>query len=51
MPPPNPPPMRRQGDMNPAQDHGFMYGRDLLDPDGHGWGPMWMDPDAVPPSQ
>ncbi len=31
-------------DVNPAQDHGFMYGRDLLDPDGHVWGPFWMDP-------
>lgn len=37
-------------DINPVQDHGFMYGRDLLDPDGHVWGPMWMDPGAVPPS-
>ena len=32
------------GDINPVQDHGFMYGRDLLDPDGHVWGPFWMDP-------
>lgn len=31
-------------DVNPAQDHGFMYGRDILDPDGHVWGPFWMDP-------
>lgn len=31
-------------DVNPAQDHGFMYGRDITDPDGHVWGPMWMDP-------
>lgn len=31
-------------DVNPVQDHGFMYGRDLLDPDGHVWGPFWMDP-------
>lgn len=31
-------------DINPVQDHGFMYGRDLCDPDGHIWGPMWMDP-------
>src|SRR3546814_8026996 len=28
-------------DVNPVQDHGFMYGRDLCDPDGHVWGPMW----------
>lgn len=31
-------------DVNPVQDHGFMYGRDVTDPDGHVWGPMWMDP-------
>ncbi|MFM2099335.1 MAG: hypothetical protein RLZZ366_874 [Pseudomonadota bacterium] len=35
-------------DINPVQDHGFMYGRDFADPDGHIWGPMWMDPAAVP---
>ncbi len=22
-------------DINPVQDHGFMYGRDFVDPDGH----------------
>lgn len=33
-------------DINPVEDHGFMYGRDLADPDGHIWGPMWMDPAA-----
>ena len=37
-------------DINPAQDHGFMYSRNLADPDGHVWEPMWMDPAAVPPS-
>jgi uncharacterized protein len=37
-------------DINPVEDHGFMYGRDLTDPDGHVWGPMWMDPAAAPPS-
>jgi predicted lactoylglutathione lyase len=31
-------------DINPVQDHGFMYGRDLADPDGHIWEPFWMDP-------
>jgi predicted lactoylglutathione lyase len=36
-------------DINPAQDHGFMYGRDILDPDGHVWGPMWMDAAAMFP--
>ncbi|GAA3933280.1 VOC family protein [Luteimonas lutimaris] len=35
-------------DVNPVQDMGFMYGRDLTDPDGHIWGPMWMDPAAMP---
>jgi predicted lactoylglutathione lyase len=35
-------------DINPVQDHGFMYGRDLTDLDGHIWGPMWMDPSAIP---
>ena len=31
-------------DVNPAQDHGFMFSRSLADPDGHVWEPMWMDP-------
>ncbi|MGC1272600.1 MAG: VOC family protein [Planctomycetaceae bacterium] len=35
-------------DVNPVQELGFMYGRDLLDPDGHIWGPFWMDPAAIP---
>lgn len=34
-------------DINPTQDLGFMYGRDLADPDGHVWGPVWMDPSAM----
>ncbi len=34
-------------DINPIQDMGFMYGRDLTDLDGHIWGPMWMDPAAI----
>lgn len=38
-------------DINPIQDHGFMYGRDFADPDGHVWEPFWMDPAAVPPSE
>jgi len=29
-----------------AEDHGFMYSRGFEDPDGHGFGPMWMDVDA-----
>ena len=34
-------------DPNPVQDHGFMYGRSLLDPDGHLWETFWMDPAAM----
>ena len=33
-------------DPNPAQDHGFMYGRSVEDPDGYVWEIMWMDPAA-----
>jgi predicted lactoylglutathione lyase len=39
------------GDINPVQDHGFMYGRDFTDPDGHVWGAMWMDMSAMPSSE
>jgi predicted lactoylglutathione lyase len=35
-------------DINPIQDLGFMYGRDVADPDGHIWGPFWMDMSAMP---
>ena len=35
--------------INPAQQHGFVYGRDLADPDGHVWEAFWMDPAAIPP--
>jgi predicted lactoylglutathione lyase len=38
-------------DINPAQDHGFMYSRALADPDGHVWEAFWMDPAAVPASE
>lgn len=38
-------------DINPVQDLGFMYGRDFIDPDGHVWGPFWMDPAAIPQSE
>ena len=37
-----------QADVNPVQELGFMYSRDLADPDGHLWGPFWMDPAAIP---
>lgn len=36
-------------DINPVQDLGFMYNRNLADPDGHVWEAFWMDPAAVPP--
>ena len=29
------------------EDHGFMYDWSFFDPDGHGWGVFWMDPNAV----
>lgn len=35
-------------DINPMQDPGFMYSRNLADPDGHVWEAMWMDPAAIP---
>lgn len=38
-------------DINPVQDMGFMYGRDIADPDGHVWGPFWMDASAMPSSE
>ncbi len=31
-------------DINPPEDHGFMYSRDMSDPDGHIWGATWMGP-------
>jgi predicted lactoylglutathione lyase len=37
-----------QAEVNPVEDLGFMYTRDLADPDGHLWGAFWMDPVAVP---
>lgn len=33
-----------KADINPPEDHGFMYQRTLQDPDGHLWEPFWMDP-------
>ncbi len=29
-------------------DHGFMYGRDFEDPDGHIWEAFWMDASQMP---
>ena len=37
-------------DINPIQDLGFMYNRNLADPDGHVWEAMWMDMSAMPSS-
>jgi predicted lactoylglutathione lyase len=37
-----------QADVNPMEDHGFMYTRDLADPDGHMWAALWMDSAALP---
>lgn len=31
-----------RADVNPAEDLGFMYSRDLADPDGHMWGVVCM---------
>lgn len=39
-----------QADVNPAEDLGFMYSRDLADPDGHMWGIVWMDGAPTPPA-
>jgi len=36
------------GDINPIEDHDFMYGRDFADPDGHIWGAQWLDMSAMP---
>lgn len=36
-------------DINPPEDHGFMYQRSFADLDGHVWEPFWMDPSAMPP--
>jgi predicted lactoylglutathione lyase len=30
-------------DPNPPQDHGFMFGRSVEDPDGNVWEIMWLD--------
>ena len=36
-----------RADPNPVQDHGFMFGRSVQDPDGHVWEIFWMDPAAA----
>lgn len=35
-------------DINPPQDLGFMYNRNIADPDGHVWEAFWMDPASIP---
>lgn len=30
-------------DIGPTDEHGYMYGRNFTDPDGHVFAPMWMD--------
>ena len=34
-------------ELHEAEDMGFMYSRAFEDLDGHGFGPMWMDPAAA----
>lgn len=41
--------MGGKADVNPPEDHGFMYQRTIEDPDGHIWEPFWMDMAEVPP--
>ena len=37
-----------KADVNPPQDHGFMYGRSFEDVDGHIWEIMYMDMSQMP---
>ena len=37
-----------KADVNPPQDHGFMYGRSFEDVDGHIWEVMFMDMSQMP---
>ena len=34
-------------DVNPPEDHGFMFQRTICDPDDHVWEPFWMNPAAA----
>ena len=36
-----------RADPGPVQDHGFMYGRSVADPDGHHFEVFWMDEAAA----
>lgn len=33
-----------RADVNPPEDHGFMFQRTICDPDDHIWEPFWMNP-------
>lgn len=35
-------------DISPKDEYDFMYGRSFEDPDGHVWGPFFMDMSKVP---
>jgi predicted lactoylglutathione lyase len=37
-----------KADVNPKQDHGFMYGRSFQDVDGHIWESVFVDMSQVP---
>jgi len=37
-----------KADVNPPQDHGFMYGRSFEDVDGHIWETVFMDTSKMP---
>jgi len=37
-----------KADVNPVQDHGFMYGRSFEDVDGHVWESVFMDMSQMP---
>ena len=37
-----------KADVNPPEDHGFMYQRTVEDPDGHIWEPTWLDMSQMP---
>jgi predicted lactoylglutathione lyase len=39
-----------RADVNPKQDHGFMYGRSFEDPDGHVWEVVFVDMSQMPAS-
>jgi predicted lactoylglutathione lyase len=38
-------------DINPVEDHGSMYARDIADPDGHALSAMWMEISQIPSGQ